>query len=78
MGRYGMSLAHRFRLRIHLICTEKHREGEREARRNGAGDARNVMTERLRRAKTAAKRFARRLEKLVEGRDETRRGMERR
>ena len=35
------------------------------------------MTERLRRAKTAAKRPARQLGEQVEGRDEARRGMER-
>lgn len=48
-----------------------------KTRGNGTGDARNAMTERLRRAKTAARRTARRLGERVEGRDEARRGMER-
>lgn len=48
-----------------------------KARGNGTGDARNAMTKRPRKAKTASRRPARRLEERVEGRDEARRIMER-
>lgn len=77
MGRHGTLLTLRFRLLGRPILAEKHREGEREARRNDTGNARNAMTERLRMAKTAAKRPARQLGERVEGRNEARRGMER-